>query len=353
MKENPIPPIKITYPEVIRLRPGMYIGSVDIRGFLTLLKGILYHGINNYESQNIRVEIKGKHSIAFVFKNIRQPICRGWQEWKMDTSNNPFFTRLETLNALSISFEIKLLDGSSNIILEEQFTKGETNTESRQMSFNPIQIEVDCTLDTNIWKDNFELNPIFISSEIKNFAYLNKNCLLELSYLEQKKLCTVIHHFKNGLQDKLQLEQLNGLGDSLFETLIERNLGDLQVEIAFAFREYSIDQPILKSYVNYYYTHENGTHVDALLKGLTYGIMQYFQQQQVSHYRISEKGIKDNLVAFVHIQMDAPSFVGCVRNKLANLEILEPIANLVADTLFQKMEVDSDSTNKLIRKFEI
>mgnify|MGYP000232479754 CR=1 FL=1 len=155
------------------------------------------------------------------------------------------------------------------------------------------------------------------------------------------------------MQDKLRLEQLQGLGKSLFETSINHQSENFKLDIAFAFREYSVDEPILKSYVNNYYTHENGTHVDGLLKGLTYGIMQYFQKQQVTHYRISEKGIKENLVAFLHIQLNEPTFVGCVRNKLANPEILDPITNLVAATLFQKMELDAKATQQLIRKFEI
>lgn len=349
------PPIKILpYPEAIRLRPGMYTGSMDTRGFLHLLKGILYDAITYYHSTSICIEIKDRQSIRLKFSAITQPIANTWTDYRQDSFYSPFYIGLETLNALSSNFAIQLLDASSNIILQESFKEGvnlgETNA-TEQLSC--AEMEIECSLDPSIWGSPFALNPTFISNEVKEFAYLNKNCSFEVKYLEDKKPCRVIYHLKNGLQDKLRLEQLNGLGKSLFETSINHSFEHFSLEIAFAFREYSVDEPILKSYANNYYTHENGTHIDGLLKGLTYGVMRYFQKQQVTHYRISEKGIKENLVAFLHLQIDQPTFVGCVKNKLANPEILEPITNLVADVLFQKMESDAGATEQLIRKFEI
>lgn len=353
-ESDQISPITIEYPEVIRLRPGMYIGSVDTRGFLHLLKGVLYNAITHYYSTAISVEIREAQSIHFKFSSINQPILKNWLSWEPTSSNSPFMIGLETLNALSTSFTIKLLDNASKAIIQETFEKGVlVGTAFPVPSFSCLEVEVEATIDPSIWGSSFVLNPIFISDDVKQFAYLNKNIQFEINYIDNNKPCRVIHHFKNGLQDKLRLEQLQGLGKSLFETSINHQSENFKLDIAFAFREYSVDEPILKSYVNNYYTHENGTHVDGLLKGLTYGIMQYFQNQQVTHYRISEKGIKENLVAFLHIQLNEPTFVGCVRNKLANPEILDPITNLVAATLFQKMELDAEATQQLIRKFEI
>jgi DNA gyrase/topoisomerase IV subunit B len=92
----------------------------------------------------------------------------------------------------------------------------------------------------------------------------------------------------------------------------------------------------------------------SLLKGLTYGVMKYFQKHELTEkYKISEKGMKENLVAAINIKMDAPVFSGCVKNKLANPEIIESIANYVAELLFKKIEKDEKATERLIRKFEI
>lgn len=354
-KSDQILPVNpLLYPEVIRLRPGMFVGSVDSRGFLNLLKGTLYDVINYYHTTSISIEIKGTQSLCLRFKTPVESITNYWAAYKSDSFNSPFSVGLETLNALSTNFSIKLIDDSSNIILHERFEKGKALKESPSNQFlTCAEMEVECSLDASIWGSSFVLNPIFILDEIKHFAYLNRNVQFEVKYSDDNRPCRIIYHFKHGLQDQLRFEQRNGLGRNIFETHINASLEGFKIEIAFAFREYGVDESILKSYVNNYYTHENGTHVDALLKGLTYGVMQYFQKQEVTHYRISEKGIRESLVAFLHIQLDEPRFVGCVRNKLANPEILEPISNLVAEVLFQKMELEAEVTQQLIRKFEI
>jgi DNA gyrase subunit B len=354
-KSDQIPPVHpLLFPEAIRLRPGMYIGSVDSRGFLDLLKGILYDAITYYHATNISVEIKDTQSIHLRFTTITQPVVKHWAAYRLDSFSSPFAVGLETLNALSSNFAVKLLDTTSGILLQERFEKGESLEESpSKKSLNCTDIEIECSLDSSLWGNSFALNPIFVLDEIKHFAYLNRNIQFEVKYSDHDRPCRIIYYFKNGLQDQLQFEQRNGLGKNIFETSINCQLEGFKLEIAFAFREYCVDEAILKSYVNNYYTHENGTHVDGLLKGLTYGVLRYFQKQEVTHYKISEKGIKESLVAFLHIQLDKPTFVGCVRNKLGNPEILEPISNLVAEVLFQKMESDAEAAQRLIRKFEI
>ncbi|WMX16992.1 hypothetical protein [Aureispira sp. CCB-E] len=345
-------PPTLSYIEAIRLRPGMYIGSVDMRGFLHLLKGVLYDSITIFQSSNINIEIMGRQSIRFLIRDIPQPIQKCWASWERDFSKNPIFVGLETLNALSAIFNVQLLDASSTVLLEEKFEAGVASQSTTNQLWNGTTLQIESTLDGNIWKD-IDLQPTFISNKVAHFAYLNKQVQFEVQYNTNGRACNVFYHFKNGLQDQLRLEALTGLGQNLFEMSIDQQLDGMHIEIAFAFREYGVDEAILKSYVNYHPTHEGGTHVDALLKGLTYGIMRYLKQQQVTHYRISEKGIRENLIAFLHLKMDAPTFVGCVKNKLANPEVLSPISHLVADVLFEQMESNSQSTQQLIRKFEI
>ena len=82
--------------------------------------------------------------------------------------------------------------------------------------------------------------------------------------------------------------------------------------------------------------------------------MKHFQKYDlVNKYKISEKGIRENLIAAIHIKLENPMFSGCVKNKLANPDIIEPIANRISDILFKKIEDDPEAGKKLISKFEI
>ncbi len=67
-------------------------------------------------------------------------------------------------------------------------------------------------------------------------------------------------------------------------------------------------------------------------------LVKYFQKHNLTEaFKISEKGMKENLMAAINIRMDAPVFSSCVKNKLANFEIIEPISNFVSDLLFNKI----------------
>jgi len=248
-----------------------------------------------------------------------------------------------------------LYDKDDNCIYTQEYKKG--IFQKGQQDKNTIQfstMKIDFTLDTEIWGDDFKWNEHFISQEISEFAYLHKRAKFKFLYQVEDETCKLIFHFKNGLSDRLNLEKLKGLGGSYFETSIDQQIEDFHIEVAFAFREYTVDAPFLKSFVNDCFTHENGSHVDGLLKGLTYGVMQYFQKHNLTEvYKISEKGMKENLVAAINIRMDAPIFSGCVKNKLSNSEIIEPIANYVSEILLKKIEENDTSAKKLIQKFKI
>lgn len=63
--------------------------------------------------------------------------------------------------------------------------------------------------------------------------------------------------------------------------------------------------------------------------------------------------MQENLVAAINIKLQNPFYSGCVKNKLANPEIIEPIANYVAGLLFEMIEQDEKATEQLIRKFRV
>lgn len=345
---------EVSWNELVRLRPGMYISYVNNRGFIEMIKGLLTNILSHTKSNRFTISLVGKNKAELRFDNLKNSIS---DDCAIVYTNplNPFTLEMGGLNALSENFIIKFMDRENNCISEQKYQKGEIQRGTHQgKELECKSFEFEFELDKEIWKDNFEWDENYITHEIKNFAYLHKNTKFNIHYKVDKEECKTIYHFKNGLKDKLNIEKLNGHGGSYFETEIDEKIGDFHLEAVFAFRDYSVDRPYLESYVNDHYTHENGTHVDGLLKGLTYGVMKYFQKHKLTEvYKISEKGMKENLIAALNIRMEASVFSGCVKNKLANSEIIEPITNYVADLLFKKIEEDEESTKKLIRKFEM
>jgi len=344
---------ELKWDEAIRKRPGMYIGQVNEKGFTEMLKGIISSTILGTDANKFSIQLKENSEAKLKFNNMRGEFENNWGGIRTNPTN-PFIIEFCALNALSKKFQISFWDKNNNKIEEQYFEEGKLIKGKEIETIHCSSIEVEFTLDESIWGTEFNWNNIYLTHQLREFAYLYKRTKFEIKYKEDTEDCRLVYHFKNGLKDRIDIEILNGSGGSYFETEIDEKIEDFQIEVAFAFRDYSVDSPYLKSYANDYFTFENGTHVDGLLKGLTYGVMKYFQKHGlVNKYKISEKGMKENLVAAINIKMNAPVFSGCVRNKLANPEIIDPISNYVAELLFKKIEQNEEATKRLIRKFEM
>jgi len=337
----------------IRLRPGMYLGNIGLKGFAELLKGFFSISLDELKTDSISFQFIDTHSGKLTINNIINPVVDNWSRHSLNSKTS--FLEYVVLNALSKTFQIILLNKDYKVVHKQTYEKGVfVKGDSNKNKIDCSQLEINFTLDDTIFTNDFTWNASYINYEIREFAYLHKEAKFKVTYQAENEVCNVIYSFNNGLKDRLNIEELRGIGGSYFDSVIDTKIADFNIEIAFAFRDYVVDEPFLKSFVNDYYTSENGSHVDGLLKGLTYGVMKYFQKHNLTGvYRISEKGIKENLMAMINIRMEAPVFSGCVKNKLANPEIIEPIADHIACFLFKNIEEDEASTKKLIEKFAI
>ncbi len=340
----------LTWYESVRLRPAMYIGIVNTRGFIETLKDI-FLGV---ETNLFSIELLDDAKAKIGFNVLSETVDNNWGQFKFN-STNPFTIDIAVLNALSQQFNIQFLDTQQDLIQEQTFEKGILVKGETIDTISCAYVQIEFQLDKSIWGEDFEWDITYLTHHFREFAYLNRHIKFKIQYKEEGERCIMIYHFKNGLKDRIHIELLNGSGSYFFLTHIDTIIEDFQVEIAFAFREYYwVDMAYLNSYVYNYRTHEHGTHIDGLLKGLTYGIMKYFQKYNLTaKYRISEKGVKESLVAIINIKPETPLFSGCVKNKLANSEVIEPLTNYIADLLFKQIEADEVATKKLIRKFEI
>lgn len=344
----------LKWPDAIRKRPGMYIGSTTVNGFVNMWKRMMTSLLQDRKSSKVVLELINKKSGRLEFENVSDSITEKWMILNSDQYHSELI-EIMAFTVLSHSFYVSFWDESEAPVLIQLYEKGLLKTEQRtQKNINCKKVIIDFELDETIWAEDFEWKENYIRHELKNFAYLHKNTSFEIKYPIDGKDCNMIYHFKNGLEDQLEIEKLNGLGGSYFETVVENTINDFSIELAFGFRNYSVDAPYIKSYVNDHFTPENGSHVTGVLKGLTYGVMKYFQKHALTQeYKISEKGIEEILMAAINIRMKNPNFSGCVRNKLANSEIIEPIANHISTLLFEKMEKENDLTQRLIYKFKI
>lgn len=182
-KEYTIDDIKVLkWYESVRLRPSMYIGNTDNKGFANILKGVFSSIIVHYESDIITINLTKSLSGNISFSKREGSLKNKWQKWRFDTAN-PYFFEIPVLNALSTRFEARLLNTEGGIIAFDIYEKGVLQSELQpQSDAKGVCIEMFFTLDNSIWKNNFAFNRHYISYAIQEFAFLNKNVHFSLLF---------------------------------------------------------------------------------------------------------------------------------------------------------------------------
>lgn len=339
----------------IRKRAGMYIGSVDARGFIGTLKNILSNSFSITKADYFQMELKEDCSANFIFKNIQQPLLDSWATDSINSRYATYYLSLPTLNALSSKFNITFFDEKGNQIAEQKFQKGKLNKgKVEKKELNCHSLEIDFKLDKEIWTKDLEWNINYIIHQIKDFAYLHKNVIFEIKYKLNKKPCRIIYHFKNGLKNRIEIERINGLLESKFPIYLEKDFDTISMELAFAFCDYHVDAPFLKSYVNDLLTHQGGTHEKGLINAIRIALKKYIKEKYPDKkYNFSKKKIITHLIAALNLRIENPVYEGCTRNKLGSPEVVNLISNFVSEVLLEQLKSKEDSAEYLLRNFEI
>lgn len=338
--------------ESIRKRPGMYIGKINAKGFMAIILGLLSNVFQKTASDYIQLELQEKDSGKIRLNNINLHLKDSWAIEHAEIPS-PFWMEPLVLNSLSSKFKISFFDKNHQLIQEQHFKKGiltKGKIENKMLSCQ--HLEMTFTLDKEIWNNNLVWDTNYICHKIKTLAYLHKTKKFEINYHFDKDPCRVIYQFKNGLQDRINLARIDGFVDNIFPTYVEKKLDTCSIELAFTFCS-SVDAPLLKTYVNDSITHQGGTHVTGLIKGIRIALKNYVLEKNFEEiFDFSTKKITQHLIAALHVKIEHPTYAGCTRNILTNQEVIKPITNLVSEILIQKFHSDEEQTKSILWGFE-
>lgn len=344
---------ELTWYEHIRKRPGMYLGRVNHRGFMEMLKGIIASSIIRTKPSVFRIDFSKANIGGIKLNGVQARVIDSWSRF-LRQKRDMYLVDLFALNALSEFFEIRFYGHDKSLQHQQNFEKGELIRGEQLEDITCENVEIDFQLDPLIWGNDFSWDPMYMVSELSQFACLYKSTALDIRYQLSGEDCRVYYHFEGGLQDLIRYKSLNGVVDSSFQVYIDEDINDFHLELAFAFRLSDIDPAYLKSYVCDYYTFLNGSHVDGMLQGIQNALKKYiFQKERDLKYDLSTENIRKAIIAALNIHTDKAVFLGSVKNQLYNPEIIEPIANRVGQVLLDQMLKDQENSEYLIRRFVI
>lgn len=338
--------------EHIRKRPGMYIGRVNNMGYSTMMKGVFHEFMEHSEVEKMTVEYTDGRKGNLKFDNVNAEVHNRWGEFQRSASN-PFLLDLFALNALSSRFEIRFLGTAGETLAYNLFEKGIKVEGDEPSTLHCSSVEVYFTLDETIWGETFEWNYLYQNEQLKEVASLNNQVKIDYRYTKDGQDCRIIHHFTKGLQDRIELELMNGAHHPYFLTYSNAKLGTIQIETAFSFLSKLDDRTRITSYVNDYFTEFHGSHVEGLLQGITQTFERFASSMGLQYDILNMKReLRKSLVALIQIRMNNSTFAGPTRSRLANPELIEPIAAHIEEVFYPRLVKNPDEAERLLRILE-
>ena len=335
--------------EHIRLRPGMYIGSLgdgsnENDGIYILLKEGIDNSVDEFSQgfgKKIDIEIKdGRVKIRDYGRGIplgKLEDCVSNVNTGAKYNNSVFKQAIgmngvgiKATNALSSYFRAASIREGKMAVVE--FAKGEKlsgktgNAKSGVPNGTYLEFEPDTEL---FGKYNFNME--YVEKRLWNYAYLNPGLMLKCNgqeYISQNGIQDLLEHEMDG---KALYKIFSYKGENLEFVLTHTN---------------SLDK-FVYSFVNGQSTEDGGTHVTSFLDGVTKGVNSFFKKEY------DEKDVCGGLICALKIGLDNPMFTSQTKNKLGNVEIRAPIIKevqtAVDDWLRHNPDVAGALEDKIIK----
>ncbi|MEF9864432.1 MAG: ATP-binding protein, partial [Christensenellaceae bacterium] len=358
--------------EPVRKRPGMYIGSTDLRGLHHLVYEIVDNsideamagycteiGITITQEGSVRVKDNGRgiptgmHPQAGVSTlEVALTMLHAGGKFGGDgykVSGGLHGVGVSVVNALSEKL-VAYVEREGSLFRQE-FSKG--------IAIAPLQtIEESENTGTTIefWPDKeifedvtFDYDTLRI--RLREMAFLNRGISITLEDLRVEPPRTHKYCYEGGIKSFVQY--LNKNKSPIFEEPVYfcAEKGSSVVEIAMQYNEgYSEN---IFSFANNISTHEGGSHLNGFKNALTRVVNDYAKKYKIikeSEPTLSGEDIREGLTAIISVKLIDPQFEGQTKTKLGNSEIRPLVDGAVSEGLNTFLEENPSTARIIIEK---
>ena len=354
--------------EAIRLRPGMYIGSVGPDGVRHITLEIISNAIDEYLNgacTNVRVTIDNNkiqitdngRGVPFgkaedgseTLVNIYTKLHTGAKfdsEGKSgyNTSGGMNGVGAKATNALSAFFHVmSVRDGK---MANAFFEKGQlTKYEEEPWNVKETGTVVEFIPDETIFKEGIELDVNLLRKQLQELAFLSPG----LTFVLTVNGCTEEITSKNGLLDYLDyLAKEKGILTSKFYAeAMENRIG---VKVALMYVDQYVDT--YKLYTNSI-PNTSGTHLTGFRTALTQAVNTYAREKNLLKEKdanFTGDDLKEGLILTLSLTMPDPVFSGQTKEVLSSTEGRTIVQRLCSQSLATWLNSHEKDAKAIINK---
>ncbi len=355
----------------VRKRPGMYIGSTDIRGLHHLVWEVVDNAIDEAMAgfcKNIEVRIHQDGSVSVaddgrgipVEKHAKTGISAvetvltvlhaggkfGGSGYKV--SGGLHGVGVSVVNALSVRTEVTVdRDGGKHFVA---FEKGipaeplkkiaEQNRQGTIVQFWPDG-DIFETLDFD-----FEI----LKKRLRQQAYLTRGITISLFDEREGRERSYQFYFEGGIASFVR--HLNAGKNPISKILmLEGTIDNVSVEVAMQYTPEFREN--IQTFANNIQTTEGGTHLTGFQTALTRVINKYARENNLLKEKepnFTNDDVKEGLTAIISVKIPEPQFEGQTKSKLGNSEVRGITAKIVAEKLEEFLAENPNNAKAIVNK---
>lgn len=358
--------------EAVRRRPGMYIGSTDVKGLHHLVWEVVDNSIDEHlaghcshilvsilEDNSIKVEDNGRGIPVDMHPKLKKSalevvmtVLHAGGKFDKDSykvSGGLHGVGVSCVNALS-SYVRAEVRREGKVYMQE-YQRG------KPVSDVSVIGESSARGTTVVFKPDHEIFETLIyhfdtlAQRLRELSFLNSGLTIYLKDERAGQEREEKFYSEGGLKEFVRYIDQGRTPlteEAIYITGKEENV---EVEIALVYN--TGFQENLLSYVNNIYTREGGTHVSGFRRALARVFKQYGDQNGLFSklkMEINGEDFREGLTGIVSVKVPEPQFKGQTKGELGNSEVVGIVSRIVGDALMAYLDRNPKEARRIIDK---
>ena len=371
--------------EAVRRRPGMYIGTTDIRGLHHLIREVLDNSIDeamNGTCDRIDMWIHKNNDVTVADNGRGIPVDKQQQTGKSalevvhtilhaggkfggagyKVSGGLHGVGVSVVNALSTQLIVEVHRDAK--VYTQTYERGKptsaVKTVAKQQLPPPPSIE---------WKERprltgtvtrftpdpqmfpvIEWDAAVVEQWLRETAYLNKGLFLTLH--DERNTTEANYYFDGGIMSFVR--HLNRTHEALHDkpVYVEKTYeNDTVVEVALQYNDTFAER--VYTFANNINTIDGGAHLTGFRNALTRTLNAYARkngQLKDADPNLTSEDVREGLTAVISVKIKEPQFEGQTKTRLGNAEVAGQVAAAVNDALGQYLEENPPDARRIVDK---
>ncbi len=358
--------------EAVRKRPGMYIGSTDIKGLHHLVWEVVDNSIDEHlaghcshimvsilPDNSIKVEDNGRGIPVDMHEKLKKSalevdmtVLHAGGKFNKDSykvSGGLHGVGVSCVNALSSYVRAEVRRNGKTYMqeyqrgkpLNEVATIGESSMNGTTIIFKP---------DHEIF-ETLEFHYEILATRLRELSFLNSGLTIFLKDERTGQEKEESFYSEGGLKEFVKF--LDQGKNSITESVIHISGKEENIDVEIGMQYNSGFQENVLAYVNNIYTRDGGTHISGFRRALARVFKQYGDQSGMFSklkMEISGEDFREGLTAVVSVKVPEPQFKGQTKGELGNSEVVGVVSRIVGDALMAFLEQNPKESKRIIDK---